>query len=190
MPIKLNNHMKRFYCILFLVCTVMVNSQHRLKINAATTVLGFPSIGYEKLIGTHFGFHVDAIGSLFNQYNHMPLKFLIITPEFRYYPKKGQTGFFVGGHIGGSTFELQKYNYANSSLYQEGYNYMLGISLGYYVPIAKNMALEAFVGGGSIQSFYNGYDAATGQRYEGTIHYNKSGEWLPYRGGLNVIWKL
>lgn len=182
--------MKRSILILICLCFGFANSQNRISINAATTVLGFPSIGFEKPIAKHFSFHLDAIGSTFNQYHNKPLKFLIITPEFRYYTKSGQSGFYVGAHIGGSTFHLQKYGYENTNKYQKGFNYMAGVSIGYVYFVTDKIALEAFVGGGTVQSFYKGYDGDTGIRYETIKNYNKSGEWLPYRGGLNVIMKL
>ena len=182
--------MNRFLAVFFVLFFTGVVGQQRVHVNAATTLLGFPSVGYEKGLGKRFSFHIDAIGSSFNRYHNMPLKFLIITPEIRYYSKPEQTGFYVGGHIGGSTFHLQKYNYANSNLYQKGYNYMAGISIGYVYAVTEKFALEAFVGGGTIQSFYKGYDMTTGLRYEGADKFNKSGEWLPYRGGVNLIWKI
>jgi hypothetical protein len=182
--------MKRLLLFFFIGFNIAAMGQNRFHVNAATTLLGFPSVGYEKGLGKRFSFHIDAIGSTFNRYHNMPLKFLIITPEIRYYSKPELTGFFVGGHIGGSTFHLQKYNYANSNLYQKGYNYMAGISIGYVYAVTEKFALEAFVGGGTIQSFYKGYDSTTGVRYEDADKFNKSGEWLPYRGGVNLIWKI
>ena len=182
--------MNRFLVVCFVVFFSGAFGQQRIHVNGATTLLGFPSVGYERPIGKYFSFHIDAIGSSFNRYHNMPLKFLIITPEVRYYPKATQTGFYVGGHIGGSTFHLQKYNYANSNSYQKGYNYMAGISIGYVYAVTEKFALEGFVGGGTIQSFYKGYDITTGLRYEDADKFNKSGEWLPYRGGVNLIWKI
>ncbi|WP_353170648.1 DUF3575 domain-containing protein [Flavobacterium sp.] len=182
--------MKRFLVGCFMLFFIGGVGQQRVHVNAATTLLGFPSVGYEKGLGKRFSFHIDAIGSTFNRYHNMPLKFLIITPEIRYYSKPELTGFYVGGHIGGSTFHLQKYNYANSNLYQKGYNYMAGISIGYVYAVTEKFGLEAFVGGGTIQSFYKGYDSTTGIRYEDADKFNKSGEWLPYRGGMNLIWKI
>ena len=182
--------MKRIIGFCLVLGALSGYGQHKVKVNAATTLLGFPSIGYERPIGKYFSFHIDAIGSTFNRYHNMPLKFLIITPEVRYYPKATQTGFFVGGHLGGSTFHLQKYGYENTNKYQKGYNYMAGISLGYVYALTEKFALEAFVGGGTIQSFYKGYDSTTGVRYEDADKFNKSGEWLPYRGGVNLVWKI
>lgn len=182
--------MNRFLVVCFVLFFSSVIGQQRVHVNAATTLLGFPSVGYEKGLGKRFSFHIDAIGSTFNRYHNMPLKFLIITPEIRYYSKPELKGFYVGGHIGGSTFHLQKYNYANSNYYQKGYNYMAGISIGYVYALSDKFALEGFVGGGTIQSYYKGYDITTGMRTEDADKFNKSGEWLPYRGGVNLIWKI
>ena len=53
---------------------------------------------------------------------------------------------------------------------------MAGISNGYVYAVTEKFALEAFVGGGTIQSFYKGYDITTGLRYEDPDKFNKSGE--------------
>jgi hypothetical protein len=182
--------MKRIIALFVIALTGLAQGQNRVNINAATTLLGFPSLGYETPVNKHFTFHIDAIGSPFNSYNDMPLRFLIITPEVRYYPSKDHRGFYAGVHIGGSAFKLQKYGYENSNLYQKGYNYMMGASFGYVYFITNMIALEAFLGGGSIQSFYKGYDTTTGERYDGAEKFNKSGEWLPYRGGISIIFQL
>ncbi|WP_322549052.1 DUF3575 domain-containing protein [Flavobacterium psychraquaticum] len=171
------------------LCFALTYGQNRISVNG-TTLAGFPGVGYERLIASHYSFHVDAFGSAFNSYHNMPLKFLSITPEIRWYAKRKGTGFYLGAHIGGSIFELQKYNYQNTNLYQKGLAYQLGVSVGYVYPISEGIALEAFVGGGSVQSFYKGYDTTTGNRYDGAKKFNKSGEWLPYRGGVTVIFLL
>jgi hypothetical protein len=182
--------MKQIILLFILGLSGLVHSQNRLSVNAATTLLGFPSLGYEKPLNPHFSFHLDAIGSPLNSYNDMPLRFLIITPEVRYYPSKDHRGFYAGAHIGGSTFKLQKYGYEDTTYYQKGYNYMMGASFGYVYFVSEKIALEAFIGGGSIQSFYKGYDTTTGERYDGAEKFNKSGEWLPYRGGISIIFQL
>lgn len=179
--------MKHYLLVLFIGINVAALSQNRFHVNAATTLLGFPSLGYETPLNKHFTFHIDAIGSAFNSYNDKPLRFLIVTPELRYYPKNEHKGFYVGAHLGGSTFKLQKYGYEDTNYYQRGYNYMAGASIGYVYFVSEKIALEAFVGGGTVQSFYKGYDATTGERYDRAHKFNKSGEWLPYRGGISVI---
>jgi hypothetical protein len=37
---------------------------------------------------------------------------------------------------------------------------------------------------------YHGYYISTGERYETAKNWNKSGEWLPYRGGVMVSYRL
>lgn len=174
------------FCFIFFS---LVHAQNRINVNG-TSLVGFPSVGYERIIAPHFSFHVDAIASMFNTYQDKPLRFLIITPEMRWYTNANATGFYASGHIGGSVLELQKYNYKNTDYLQKGVAYQLGVSLGYVYSISDLIALEAFVGGGSVQSFYKGYDTTTGIRYDGAKDYNKSGEWLPYRGGVKVIFML
>lgn len=182
--------MKGLIAFIIIGISGATQGQNRVSVNAATTLLGFPSLGYEKTINTHLSFHLDAIGSSLNSYNDMPLRFLIITPEVRYYPSAAHRGFYIGGHVAGSTFKLQKYGYENSNTYQKGFNYMMGASFGYVYFVSDKIALEAFLGGGSIQSFYKGYDLTTGERYEDAKKFNKSGEWLPYRGGISIILQL
>jgi len=46
-----------------------------------------------------------------------------------------------------------------------------------------------------MQSFYKGYDKISGDRYDAgsdsmNREFNRSGEWLPYKGGLMVSYKL
>jgi hypothetical protein len=49
--------------------------------------------------------------------------------------------------------------------------------------------VDCFLGGGWHQGYYKGY-YIVGERYETVRNYNKSGEWLPYRGGVMVSYKL
>ncbi len=147
-------------------------------------------MGYEKSINDHFAFQVDATYSLIKSYQGKPFDVFILTPEVRYYTKAVQNGFFVGGHLGGSYFYLQKYNYKNTENVQKGYNYMIGMSVGYAVKLRSKLSLEAYIGGGSIQSFYKGYNYQTGERYDLAKNYNKSGEFLPYRLGFNLGYAL
>jgi hypothetical protein len=51
--------------------------------------------------------------------------------------------------------------------------------------------LDFFLGGGWHQGFYHGYyNDGTSGRYEGVENWNKSGEWLPYRGGVMVSYRI
>ena len=62
--------------------------------------------------------------------------------------------------------------------------------MGYQLPIAKKWNLDFFVGGGWQEGFYKGYDGATGERVDGATHWNISGDWYLYRGGVMISYKL
>jgi hypothetical protein len=52
--------------------------------------------------------------------------------------------------------------------------------------------LDFFLGGGTHQGFYHSYYIETGERFpfDHAVGRNKSGEWLPYRGGIMISYRL
>ena len=51
--------------------------------------------------------------------------------------------------------------------------------------------LDFFVGGGWHQGYYHGYyNDGTPGRYEKAKHWNISGDWLLYRGGVMISYRL
>lgn len=164
-------------------------SQTAIKGNVSA-LLGFPQIGAEFVLSEKTSFQIDAFASLWKSINGGPQQVYMIFPEFRYYPKKSMAGLYFGLHIGGSKYKFQKWNYINTDNYQEGYSVMYGGTIGYQVKINDRFSLDAFLGGGSQQGYYNGYLLSTGEAYEHARNYNKSGEWLPYRGGIMIVYKL
>jgi len=166
-----------------------VNSQTVIKANV-TTLLGVPQVGAEFKLGKKTTFQIDALASLWKSINGGPQEIYMVFPELRYYAKNAFDGFYIGGHIGGAHYNMQKWNYFNTDKYQKGYSVYYGITLGYQIKINDHWAMEAFLGGGNQQGYYNGYYLSTGERYEDADHWNKSGEWLPYRGGVMFCYKL
>lgn len=164
-------------------------SQTNIKGNL-TTLIGFPQFGFETSLGKKTTFQVDVLASLWQSVFQAPLKINSIFPEFRFYPKKKFEGFFVGGHIGGSKYHFQKWNYLNTDYVQKGYSLMYGITIGYVVVINDRFSLETFIGGGSQQGFYKGYLLSDGTRYDKAKNFNKSGELLIYRGGVMIVYKF
>lgn len=179
---------------LFLVASFflvsMLYSQTSLKFNTVSGLVGFPNIGLETNLSKKFTFQVDATASLWKSVNNAPLQLFIVIPEVRYYPKEATKGFFVGTHIGGASYEFQKWNYINTDYYQKGYSVLYGITLGYQFEVSSKLNLEIFAGGGYNQGFYKGYLISTGERYDIAKEYNKSGELIPYRCGLMLVYKL
>lgn len=182
--------MKKF-SFLFLVLFLTWSSQSQTVIKAnVSALLGYPQIGLETTLGKKTTFQIDALASLWKSFNGGPQEIYMVVPEFRYYPKKALEGFYFGIHIGGSKYKFQKWNYLNTDNYQEGYSILYGGTIGYQVKIDEHFSLDGFIGGGSQQGYYNGYLISTGERYEHARTYNKSGEFLPYRGGIMIVYKL
>ena len=173
--------------MLLISCNVF--AQTILKANI-TSIVGIPQIGVETKIGKKFTFQADVMASLWESVNSAPQKFIIVIPEVRYHFNTIEKGFYIGGHVGGSKYKMQKWNYFNSGEYQEGYSLLLGATIGFKVPVNDKFLIDIFVGGGNQQGYYHGYNLSTGQRYEDADHWNKSGEWFPYRGGVMVCYKL
>ncbi|WP_406683832.1 DUF3575 domain-containing protein [Seonamhaeicola sp. MEBiC1930] len=179
----------RILIIIFVCTPVFIQSQTSIKVNAITTLAAVPNLGVEFNIGEKTTFQVDMAASFWT-INGKPYKFGMLFPEFRYYTREAGYGFFVGGHVGGGKFKLQKGQYSSTDYYQEGYTLLFGVTTGYQWRLNDRFNLELFVGGGSSQASYKGYSLETGERLDGAENYNKSGEFLPYRGGLMVVYKL
>ncbi len=67
---------------------------------------------------------------------------------------------------------------------------MLGVTGGYQFQLSDRWNLDVYATVGSSQGFYKGYDRTTGQRYDQPSGLNRSGEIIPYRGGVMISYKL
>lgn len=181
--------MKKLLLLVVLLATTTCFSQTYFKFNAPTTLLGIPQIGVETSIGKKLTFQGDVLGSYWESVNGAPFKTLMVFSEVRYHFNEKFNGIYVGGHLGGSIFEIQKWNYLNTDRYQKGEAFFLGITIGYEIKINEKWMIDMFIGGGNQQAHYTGRLLSTGERYEHS-KYNKSGEWLPYRGGVMFSYKL
>ncbi|WP_144891790.1 DUF3575 domain-containing protein [Flavobacterium tiangeerense] len=182
--------MKKLIVLIILISSATLSAQTYVKVNAFTTILTIPNVGIETSIGKKSTFHFDALASFWKSVNGKPREFYTFTPEYRYHFKEKYNGFYAGAHIGASIFNFQKWNYLNTNLYEKGFGYFAGATIGYQVKVNEKFMIDCFLGGGWHQGFYKGYDLTTGQRYENVKNYNKSGESLPYRGGVMVSYKI
>jgi hypothetical protein len=184
----MKSKLKILICLIFAQTAIF--GQTTIKANLLTALVAVPNIGFETKIGKQTTFQLDVTASFWKSFRGSQEQFVIVTPEFRYYFREIFSGFYFGGHLGGTAFEMQKFNYSNTNRYQEGFGYMIGGTIGYQYKINDRFNAEFFIGGGSIQSFYKGYERSTGIRYDEATRYNKSGEFLPYRGGFMLVYKL
>ncbi|VXC08740.1 conserved hypothetical protein [Flavobacterium sp. 9AF] len=181
---------KIFILFLFFQFAILTVKSQNIKGNVASALLGIPNFGYEIPLGKKTSFQVDLTASFWESVQHAPQKFIMLFPEFRYYSKIVNKGFFLGTHIGVSNYTMQKYNYWSTDYYQKGFNVMYGVTTGYSFEINQKWNLELFLGGGSSQAYYKGYKISNQERYDAAKKYNKSGEWIVYRGGLMLVYKL
>ena len=161
-----------------------------IKGNAATILLAVPHFGIETTVGKKFSYQFDIMASFWNSIDGLPYKFGIATSELRYHFKERFHGFYAGIHLAGTTFKIAKNFRVRDYVYQQGLGYMLGSAIGFQKKISDKWMLDIFLGGGWHQGFYKGYHIDTGERLEGATKYNKSGEWLPYSGGIMLAYKL
>lgn len=182
--------MKKLFILFFALSSMLLTAQTYLKANAFTTLLTIPNIGIETSIGEKSTLQVDVLASFWKSVDGKPKEFYTFTSEYRYHFKEKHNGFYAGAHIGASIYNFQKWNYLNTDLYEKGFGYFIGSTIGYQVKLNDKFMLDCFLGGGWHQGFYKGYFISTGERYEKVKNYNKSGEWLPYRGGVMVSYKL
>lgn len=182
--------MKKLFIFTFLLISICSQSQTYVKVNALTTLMTIPNVGIETSIGKKSTLQFDVLSSFWKSLKGNPAQFYIFIPEYRYHFHEKFNGFYVGGHVGATIFNFQKWNYLNTDKYEEGFGYVIGATIGYQTKINDKFTLDCFLGGGSHQGFYKGYYVGTDTRYEKAKDYNKSGEWLPYRGGVMISYRL
>ncbi len=168
-----------------------VSDQSRalIKLNA-TALIGIPGVAYETALTDRTSFNIDATASLWRSVRGAPFQFLTIIPEWQIHSRSGRVGYYGGVHLGASVYRLQKWNYWGTQLYQEGYSTLLGATIGYKRALSASLLLDVFVGGGSQHGRYRGYDGATGEQYAGGDRLDESREWLPYRAGVMLGYRL
>ncbi|MDG1064037.1 MAG: DUF3575 domain-containing protein [Flavobacteriaceae bacterium] len=191
-----------------MMCAFVALGQTEAKFNAATALVAVPNFGVELHIAPYYTVQMDALGSFWDSVGedrdpyHVNETFV----EVRRYQHPQNTGWFGGMHIGFGMFTIQKTNalvlydqYQDPSTYsdaagsfQSGRAGFYGVTLGRKHELSARWALEAFIGGGLVQSNYKGYqgfnrvDVLPGDPRA----FNKSGEWALYRGGLMVVYRL
>lgn len=160
-----------------------------IKLNAST-LLGIPGVAYEVSLTDRTSFNLDATASLWRSVRGAPFEFLTILPEWQIHSRSQRLGFYGGVHLGATIYRLQKWNYRGTRLYQEGYSTLLGGTVGYKRQLTPALLLDAYIGGGSQHGRYRGYDGATGAQYAGEDRLDESREWLPYRLGLMLGYRV
>ncbi|MGG7551224.1 DUF3575 domain-containing protein [Chryseobacterium arthrosphaerae] len=174
-----------------------------IKGNALFIPIGILNAGIEKQISPKYTLQGDVFISPWKSFAGHRLQMYSLSLEGRYYFKEAFKHWYVGANIGVSAYNLQKWNYwsgtfvtdsgevlNSANLYQKGYSVMIGVTGGYQFQLSDRLNLDIYATIGSSQGFYKGYDQSTGKRYDSAEKFNKSGEIIPYRGGIMISYKL
>ncbi|MDM1555683.1 DUF3575 domain-containing protein [Chryseobacterium indologenes] len=172
--------------------------------NALFLPIGIFNLGIEKQISPKYTLQGDVFISPWKSFAGHELQFYSVSAEGRYYFKEAFKHWYIGANISVAAYKAAKWNYwnnditqkddgeyiMNSNLYQKGYSVMLGITGGYQFQLSERWNLDLYATIGTAQSFYKGYDRTTGRRYDVAEKFNKSGEIMPYRGGVMISYKF
>ncbi|UKB80860.1 DUF3575 domain-containing protein [Chryseobacterium sp. MEBOG07] len=175
-----------------------------IKGNAVFAPLGILNVGVEKQIAPRYTLQGDVFISPWKSFSGHKLQFYSVSAEGRYYFNEAFKHWYVGANVAFAAYNASKWNYwndnisqkddgeilINSNLYQKGYSVMLGVTVGYQFQLAERWNLDIYATAGTSQGFYKGYDKTTGRRYDSAEKFNKSGEIIPYRGGIMISYKL
>lgn len=177
-----------------------------IKANALFLPIGMLNAGLEYQLNRKMTLQGDIFISPWKSFAGKYAQVYMIGFDGRYYFQEAFTHWYVGANISVARFIIQKYTYWGegieqytpespiyqaSDLYQDGFSIFFGAVVGYQFKLSEKWNMDLYLGGGSSQGFYNGYHKELGIRYDDDGRkWNKSGEWIPYRGGLMISYKL
>ena len=162
------------------------NAQTYLKVNTLYAAALVPNVAVETFLHKNFTFNADYTMSFWESIGGRPYKGLQTTAEARYYPKQAFRGFYVAGYVGYDSYKVSKWGHPSTDI-QTGIGVAVGLTLGYSLPVANRWNIDFYVAGGWHHGWYHGWDQLTNDYYVG---WNSSGEWIPYKAGVTVAYRL
>jgi hypothetical protein len=184
--------MKKTFLLILFLFSILTHAQTYIKVNAVSALALIPNIGVETSIGQKATFQFDITASFWRSINGRPYEFVVVVPEYRYHFHEKNNGLYLGANAGFSAFKIQKWNYYDNGVYQKGIGVLVGATIGYQKKLNDKFVLDFFLGGGNQQAFYHSYNMGTNDQadIDTAIKYNKSGEFLLYRGGIMLSYKI
>lgn len=177
-----------------------------LKANALFVPAGILNAGAEHQLSDKMTLQADVFISPWKSFAGHYLQIYMAGAEGRYYFNESFKKWYVGANFSTARYIIQKWNYwgnglyrytpespeyRTSDLYQDGFSFMLGATVGYQMAIAPRWNIDLYMTAGTVQSFYKGFHKELGVRYDTDgRRYNRSGEFIPYRGGIMVAYQL
>ena len=177
-----------------------VTAQTELKFNLVTSLALVPNIGIEVPLNETISYQLDTTASFWDSIDGSPYQFVQIFNEFRFYTNPNKRDFFIGPHIGYGMFTLRNPKFLTNIVdtafkekgsYQSGRNTYYGLTIGKKIKLKNpRYGLEFFIGFGSSQANYKYYNGNEVRDFENDRAFSKSGEELPYKGGVMLTYKL
>lgn len=173
--------------------------------NALFIPLGIINTGVEYQLGSKYTIQGDVLISPWKSFAGKRAQIYMIGFEPRYYFNEAFKHWYVGANISAARYMVQKWNYwsdapyqftpdspvyVTSDLYQDGYSILLGATVGYQFKLSEKLNADVYLGVGTNQGFYKGIHKDLGIRYDETDKWNRSGEFIPYRGGIMISYQL
>lgn len=188
---------KKTFFAFVLFCSLMAKAQednHQLYVkgNALLLPILVLNAGFEYQLSPKYTLQADGFISPWKSFAGSHAQIYMGHLEGRYYFKEAFNHWYVGANAGFGLFDITKWNYTGTNAFQRGFNYMLGATVGYQFKWKENWNIDMFIGGGTSQGFYHGYQNVPPNwiRYDGAEGWNRSGEWMPYRGGIMIAYKI
>ena len=174
----------------------MANGQDSKKLyakgNALFLPVGMLNVGLEYRLSSKYSLQGDVFVSPWKSFAGKHAQVYMGHLEGRYYFDEVFKKWYFGVNAGAGVFDVNKWNHFAYERFQRGYNFMLGAVVGYQFQWKDRWNIDVFLGGGTVQSYYHGYEEVPPNfiRYDGAEKWNKSGEFLPYRGGIMIAYKI
>ena len=192
--------MRYFFLFALISCSAGSFGQTYAKFNIATPFIGGVNPSVETAISEHWTFSFDILATFKNETSKSgPFRILMVMPEGRYFLKEKFKGFYAGINAGYAMARMTKpswwgEDYASSKQYDVSWIIVAGITLGYEYQITNRWMAEIFIGGGRAWSMHERFIYPDGGRPTypdgSVIKLNGSEEYLPYKGGINISYRL
>ena len=207
--------MKKLLLLIVISFAILSNAQSQdslttkklyVKANALFLPIGMLNAGVEYQLNEKWTLQGDVFISPWKSFAGKYAQVYMIGFDGRYYFNEAFKHWYIGGNISFSRYIIQKYNYWNdnnyqytpespiyktSDLYQDGFSFIFGASGGYQFVVNDKWNIDLYLGIGSSQDFYKGFHRDLGVRYDDPNRkWNRSGEWIPYRGGVMISYKI
>lgn len=177
-----------------------------IKANALLLPIGILNAGIEYQLNKKMTIQGDIFISPWKSFADKYAQVYMIGFDGRYYFNEAFKHWYVGANFSTARFIIQKWDYwsdapyqytptsptyKTSDLYQNGFTFMLGATVGYQFKLSENWNMDLYATAGTVQSYYQGYHKILGVRYDDDGRtWDKSGEFIPYRGGIMISYKL